>query len=237
MALSKGDFLEIDFTGRIASSMEVFDTSLEQVARDGKVFKDDYRYGPVLVIVGAGMVVKGLEQRLMAMETGQETTFTLQPEQAFGPRHAGLVRLVPEAKFHEKKIEPYPGLFVDIDDMPAKVMSVASGRVRIDFNHPLAGRELHYWVKVIRKLEQPREKLEGLLRHYGVDGAVKAYGSKLTITLDLPDKLPNNVREAITGTIKRDAAKWLPDMTLEFPERAPPAAASAGKVEAPQPTP
>jgi len=184
--MKKGDFVEIDFVGRIVTTGEIFDLTSEEEAKKEGIYNPKQKYRPSLVILGSGMAVPGVEKRLERMEIGQEDEFTLAPEEAFGQRNLKLVRIVSMAKFLKEKINPVPGMFVDIDGMQTKVLSVAGGRVRVDFNHPLAGKQLKYKVKVVRGITDPTEKSSLLLSYYGLKCDSKVAGDTLSIETEKP---------------------------------------------------
>ncbi len=199
--MKKGDFLLADYAGRVVSSHDIFDTTVEKTAREGGAYSEGNEYKPVLIVIGKGMVVKGVEEALEKMEKeGEEATITLPPEKAFGRRDARLVRTVPYSIFREKNIEPAPGMFVDIAGMAAKIQSVSGGRVRIDFNHPLAGREVIYWVKIVKLITLPEEKIEAFTRHLRIKAKHRLADGRLVIEMENePDK---KIREFFEREIK-----------------------------------
>ena len=94
----------------------VFDTTDKEVAKKEGIASNKAEYGPMLVCVGQGHVLKGLDDALIGKEIDKAFTITLQPEEAFGKKSAKLVRLIPLRKFKEHDITPFPGLQVDIDN-------------------------------------------------------------------------------------------------------------------------
>ena len=61
-----------------------------------------------------------------------------------GKKDVKKVQLVPLATFKEHKLNPHPGLQVDFDGKIGTVMRVSGGRVMVNFNHPLSGKEIIY---------------------------------------------------------------------------------------------
>jgi len=169
--MQQGDFVEIDYTGRLKLTGEIFDLTNEEVAQKEKIHDPKAPYGPALVIVGSNMTIPGVMKELEKMEIGEERSFEVTPSEGFGMREPKLIKIVPMSKFTENRINPVPGAYFDIDGMQAKVQSVSGGRVRIDFNSPLAGKALAYDVKVLRKIDGDREKVEALLKYYRVEHA------------------------------------------------------------------
>jgi len=73
-----------------------------------------------------------------------------------------LLKLIPLTAFKEQKINPQVGLVLNIDDAKGIVRSVSGGRVIVDFNHPLAGKEVIYKIKILKKLEKIDDKINAL---------------------------------------------------------------------------
>ena len=167
--MQKGDFVEIEYVGRVKLTGDIFDLTSEELAKKEKIHNPQHPYGPALVIVGSGMVVPGVMKELEKMEVGEEMSFEVSPPEGFGLRNPKLIRIVSASKFTENKVNPVPGIYFEIDGMQAKVQSVSGGRVRVDFNNPLAGKALDYTVKILKKLEHDKEKIENLLKYYRVD--------------------------------------------------------------------
>ena len=204
--MKKGDFVEIDFVGRIASTGEVFDLTSEEAAKEEGVFTEKQKYKPSLVIVGSGMAVPGVEKKLEHMEAGEEKEFDLAPEEGFGQRNMRLIRIIPISKFTKEKINPAPGIFIDIDGMQAKILSIAGGRVRVDFNHPLAGKHLKYKVKIIMQITDTLEKTQALLSYYGIKCEARLDGENMVLESEKP---MNEFIKRIAG----DAImKWVPEI-------------------------
>lgn len=186
--MEKGDFVEVEFTGTVTATGDVFDTTSEEEAKKLGMHKEGQKYGPLLVVVGANMVPHGVDDKLKEMKVGDEREFDLKPDRAFGPRNPKMVKLISISKFHQKNINPVPGIFVDIDGMQAKVRTVSGGRVMVDFNHPLAGRELHYRLKIVREIKEPLEKARALLKYYGMDAEASLKEGTLTLKTKKPIK-------------------------------------------------
>jgi FKBP-type peptidyl-prolyl cis-trans isomerase 2 len=169
MAFNDGDFLEIEYTARNDSDNSVLATTDEKTAKDNDIYNKDIKYGPALVILGSGAVVKGLERELKGMELNKEKSFVLEPADAFGERNADLVKVMPLSQFKAQNINPYPGMRLNMDNVAVTVVSVGSGRVVVDANHPDAGKKIKYEVKVVKKVDSDEEKVKSLSKTYDVE--------------------------------------------------------------------
>ncbi len=168
MAFKDGDFVEIEYTVWDAANSSIISTTSADKAKKAYVFNERLQYGPVLVILGSAGVIKGLDRELRNLKVGDEKKFNLKPEEAFGNRSEDLVRVMPLSEFRARDMNPYPGMQVNLDNVTAIVKSVNSGRVVVDANHPYAGKDVTYEVKVIRHLANDNEKVESLSKSYGV---------------------------------------------------------------------
>lgn len=182
------DFIKINYTGRVKDA-GVFDTTLEDVAKKENISDSRRVYKPLSVAVGEGQVIKGLDEALAGMKVGDKKTVTVEPERGYGARSPALVKLVPVKYFRQQKLNPIPGLPVEVDGMRGKVQTVAGGRVRVDFNHELAGRTLVFDVEVVEKAGSDTEKVSCLLeRNFE---SAEGFDSELAarkLTLKLPRK-------------------------------------------------
>jgi len=162
MAIKKGDFIELEYTGELKDG-GVFDTTDEAKAKKAGLYDPGSRYGPIIICVGEHQLVKGLDEQVISKEPG-EYRFELAPENAFGKKDVKLIQLIPTSKFTREKINPMPGLQINIDGHYGMIKTVSGGRTLVDFNHPLSGRDVIYQLKINRIVTDDREKAEALLK-------------------------------------------------------------------------
>ena len=70
--VKKGDFVKIEYTGRIKITGKVFDTSDEEIAKTKKIHNPSLNYGPLTICVGEGNVMKGLDAQLEGKEINKD---------------------------------------------------------------------------------------------------------------------------------------------------------------------
>ncbi len=157
------DFILIDYVARNKDTKEIIDVTQEEVAKKEKAYKSDGIYEPMLVAVGEGWVVKGLDEALVGLKEGEEKEIELQPEKAFGTRDPQKLRILSARDLSRRGVTPRIGQRVEIDGQLALIRTVGSGRITADFNHPLAGKVITYSVKVVRKLRDAEEKIRELI--------------------------------------------------------------------------
>ncbi len=197
--MKKGDFVRISYVGRLESG-EIFDLTDEELAKKEKILNPNIRYGPAAVIVGAGFVIPGLENYLTEMKVGEKKTVTVEPEQAFGQRDPKLVRTVPETAFGKQR--PIPGMIVDFGQQKGRVQAVSAGRVRVDFNHPLAGKKLNYEIEIKDQIKDAKDQVRGVLDFFGVLGEVKLEGNTVEIETELVPQLKQRIADLIASYVK-----------------------------------
>jgi peptidylprolyl isomerase len=163
LPIKNGDFLLINYTLKVKETGETVGTTMENVAKEAKIYHGEERYEPYFVVVGEGWVPKGLDEAFTGLEVGKASTMELSPEKAYGVRDPKKVRLVPLRKFRSEGITPVPGLQVNVDGKAAQIRAVGAGRVQVDYNHPFAGKTLIYDLTVEKVIETDEDKVRNLL--------------------------------------------------------------------------
>jgi FKBP-type peptidyl-prolyl cis-trans isomerase SlyD len=167
MAVKEGDFIRLEYTGKVQETGNVFDTTDENVAEEAGIKLDNKSYGAIPIVVGGGHVLKGLDEALIGMEEGEEKIVEITPEEGFGLRDPKLLQLIPMGEFKKQGMKPEVGMAITSDGTTGIIRSVSGGRVRVDFNHELAGKNLEYNIKVIKEIEDDVEKVKSMIElHY-----------------------------------------------------------------------
>jgi FKBP-type peptidyl-prolyl cis-trans isomerase 2 len=181
-------FVKIDYTAQIKGG-PVFETTDKKKAEKEGILDEKKVYAPFPVVVGGSQVLKGLDEALADLKVGDEKKIEIPPEKGYGERNPSLLRIVPLKVFKKEKINPIPGMPVELDGRPARVQTVAGGRVRVDFNHDLAGKTLVYDVKVVSEAAADKDKTLFLVERSfnSTDGFdVKVAGKKVEV--GIPEK-------------------------------------------------
>ncbi|MDI6644972.1 MAG: peptidylprolyl isomerase [Methanobacteriaceae archaeon] len=167
MAVKEGDFIRLEYTAKTKETGDVFDTTIEEVAEEAGILAENKNYGPIPIVVSGGHVLKGLDEALVGMKEGEEKTVELTPEDAFGKRDSKLVQLVPMREFKKQKLKPYVGMAITSEGHTGIIRRISGGRVTVDFNHELAGKNLIYQVKVEKIIQDQLEKIKSMIElHY-----------------------------------------------------------------------
>lgn len=120
---------------------------------DGTEVESTTQGEPLTVVLGDGTLDPGLEARLCDLAPGARATFHLAPGDAFGDPDPGNVHPMARSEF-PADMALVPGAVVGFttpggDELAGTVMELLGDTVVMDFNHPLAGRELMFEVELI----------------------------------------------------------------------------------------
>lgn len=206
--MKEGDFVSIEFTGRIKDTDEVFDTTSEEMAKLAGIYNEKTNYGPIPIIIGARQLIPGLEDAVKELNVGEKKKVNLASDKAFGEKNPELIKLLPMSVFKDNKMEPSPGRMVNFNGLQGKILSIDGGRVKVDFNHPLAGKAIEYEVEIKEEILESNDKIKSAVRYFtGIkyeDANVTVNDSEATINAQKFD-FPKQVKQGIADTIM----KWV----------------------------
>jgi FKBP-type peptidyl-prolyl cis-trans isomerase 2 len=150
----------------------VYAQAADKVVADGMKVKFDYTLmvgteqvettqgkQPLEYVHGKKMLIPGLEKELVGMKAGDAKTVMVTAEDAYGPVRPEALREIENEKL-PKDITPKVGMVLEMQDpegnaYPAIVKEVKDKTFVLDFNHPLAGKELKFDVKIVSVEEAP----------------------------------------------------------------------------------
>ncbi|MDE1848594.1 MAG: peptidylprolyl isomerase [Nanoarchaeota archaeon] len=163
--LQKKDFIEIEYTARVKGG-EIFDSNIkEDLEKLHHGHDHEISAEPFVFCLGEGMFLPAIDNFLIGKPDAQATyEIPLSPENAFGKRNPDLIQRIPVKLFREQSLNPVPGFIFNFDGRIGKVLASSGGRVIVDFNNPVSGKEVVYTVKLIRKIDDLNEKIKALIR-------------------------------------------------------------------------
>ncbi len=209
MPLQKGDYILVDYTIMIKDENRIVQTTNEERAKEAGIYSPDNIYEPMLIILGETKLLEPVEQALYNAEEGQELTIEVPPEKGFGERDPKKIKTVSIREFYRIGKIPKIGDTVEINGQQARVIDISSGRVTLDFNHPLAGKTLIVQLKVLKKLEKDEDKIRYLVKRFiphikpeNIDVKIEDNGSKVVIKLPIETMLIERI-----GVIKASIAE------------------------------
>ncbi|MFW6014344.1 MAG: FKBP-type peptidyl-prolyl cis-trans isomerase [Nanoarchaeota archaeon] len=203
--IKKNDFVEIEYTGKTSDEGIVFDTTNNETAKENGLNQQNTKFGPKIVCVGESQVIPGLDKDLEGKEPGKEYSVQITPEEGFGKKSAKNIQLVPTKQFHKQNINPMPGLQVNIDNQMGIVKTVTGGRTMVDFNHPLASKELVYEYKINKVINDTKQKVDSYLQNsIGLPAETNFSEGKLNIEIkfELPEEAQKKIEEKLKEVIQ-----------------------------------
>ncbi len=163
--MEKGNIIRWEYEAWVVEEGEetLIDTTSEELAKEHGVHDPNMKYGPMVSIVGAGRLIKGIEEELLKAEVGKDYEVTIPPDKAYGERDPKLMKIHSYRELARQKIEVEVGKEVVLNNKRGRIITVTPGRVVIDFNHPLAGKTLKYRFKVVEKIDKEEDKIRAII--------------------------------------------------------------------------
>ena len=136
--IKKGSRIKIHYTGKL---------------KDGTVFESSVGGSPLEFTVGKGKVIKGFENAVLGMKMGEAKTVTIKPADAYGPKDQSLIWVLEGKDFSEGTVlelgEEVSFKHTDGHMEEGRITAIQDGKVTVDGNHPLAGRNLTFEIKIV----------------------------------------------------------------------------------------
>ena len=181
LLLKEGDFVKLEYEGYDEDG-KIFDSTKGEIAKTLRG-----KEGPIVMILGKDKMIQGLQDAIFKMKKGEENEITLDPKDAFGVRKKELVKVLPESEFRKQNLDPQPGLQIQMDTSFGRLMgiikSITSGRVMVDFNHPLAGKKVRYKIKLVDVLTELKDKVSSVIDRMGFDADFELKNENLTLKI------------------------------------------------------
>ena len=122
---------------------------------DGTVFDDTEGIEPLEFTVGSGKVIHGFDEAVRSMSAGEKKTVTIPACEAYGEYSEERIEHAPMYSLPNAKDIKVGKLFYLVTEegirFPAKVLEINKGMATVDFNHPLAGKDLTFEIELIEE--------------------------------------------------------------------------------------
>ena len=137
-SVQNGNTIKVHYTGRF---------------EDGMIFDSSMGGNPLEFTLGNHEVIPGFEDAALGMTVGDTKTVSIEPKDAYGDYNEGLVVDMPREYFPEE-ISPEVGMRLIIvdnngEELPVVVSEIHDESVRLDANHPLAGKKLIFDIELV----------------------------------------------------------------------------------------
>ncbi len=139
-----GDTVKVHYTGKLTEDGTVFDSSEERE--------------PLEFTLGEGQLIPGFEEAVIGMEVGENTTVDITSEDAYGERREDLELEVSKSDLPDN-IDPQVGMQLQMQQqengqaIPVQITDVEEEYVKLDANHPLAGKDLTFEIELIEQVD------------------------------------------------------------------------------------
>ena len=200
--------MEIDFTGKVKETGEVFDTTEKKIAKENDL-DDKVDYKPVIICVGQSHIFNKVEDYLVGKDIEKRYKIELSAEESFGKKDAKKIKLVPSSIFRKNKINPMVGLGVTINDSFGIIRTVAGGRCMVDFNHPLSGKDIIYEIRAEKIIKDPIEKIKALIEIDLKINDFKVEKSEKGFTVEFEEK----ISKLLTSDMKKRVEERVKELT------------------------
>ncbi len=131
---------------------------------------------PLEFIIGKGQIIPGLESALVGMTQGESGDIMVKASDAYGDVNPEAMQTLPKEQFEGVDLTEGMTLYGQGEDgqtVQVTVKSFDDKEVNVDFNHPLAGKDLMFSVTVLSAREATSEEVE----HGQIGGAPESGGS------------------------------------------------------------
>jgi peptidylprolyl isomerase len=140
-SVKKGDTVRVHYTGKL---------------EDGKEFDSSLKRQPLQFEVGAGSVIKGFEDAVVGLKQEEKKSVTIPPDDAYGSYDENLLVEMPKTSLPEG-VNPEVGTRLQIVNqqgqaLPVIVTDILDESIKLDANHPLAGKTLLFDIEVVEIL-------------------------------------------------------------------------------------
>ncbi len=134
----KGDTVKVHYVGKL---------------KNGEVFDSSYDREPLEFTIGGGQLIKGFDNAVEGMEEGEKKTVTIPADEAYGPYREDMIIEVGKENLPEG-LEPQINQQLYMEDAQGQtlivtVTEVLENSIKLDANHPLAGKDLVFDIELI----------------------------------------------------------------------------------------
>ncbi len=135
---TKGNKVKVHYTGKL---------------NDGTVFDSSENREPLEFVLGDGNMIQGFDSAVQGMELGSNKSVVIPSTEAYGEKREDMMVDIPIDQV-PADIKPEVGMDLSIQNqngqpMPVKVVHVDEQKITLDANHPLAGQDLNFDIKLV----------------------------------------------------------------------------------------
>lgn len=154
MTYKENDFVKVEYN--MYANGVLVQTTNEKLGKEAKLQVKTYK--PVNMVLGKGFILKALDNAIIISKSSKGS-IEIESDKAFGKRKKEFIRVMPKSAFDEQKLRAVVGMTYDFNGMFGTVKAVTGGRITVDFNNPLSGKDIKVEYTILEKIEKVEEKL------------------------------------------------------------------------------
>ena len=136
--VEEGSTVKVHYTGKL---------------KDGQVFDTSEEREPLEFEMGAGQMIPGFEKAVLGMEKDESKTVEIESDEAYGDVNDQLFLEVPKSELPDD-IDPEVGMQLQVQqeegkEVPVQITEVKDSSITLDANHPLAGKDLVFDIRIV----------------------------------------------------------------------------------------
>ncbi len=218
--MNDGDFIELSFEMRAGQDKKLISTSSEEIAKKEDIFDEKKKYKNAVIVIGTDGLFKEINESFKKAEIGKDYEVEVPAKDAYGPRDNKNIKVVPMREFERNKITPEVGKEVNINNKIGRILSVTPGRVLIDYNHELAGKDLFYKYNIDKVISEEKDKVNAIIdMDYNDSEKFSVTVENGLIDIQLPEEAKFDINWIDSKyKIVNDIRKYIPDYDVVLKE-------------------
>lgn len=146
-----------------------FTYELKLKSKDGEVIQRVEKSRPLSIVAGKGNILEAFEKKLFGLKAGDDFELLIKNKNAYGRRNEKAVAEYDKQAFMKENDlsdeDLQPGNFLPMESnagtpFNAEIAEVTADRIKLDFNHPLAGKDLYFKGKILKVRDATKEEID-----------------------------------------------------------------------------
>lgn len=205
--IKENDCVKLEYDAYEAENNRLFDTTNNDTAKKHGLEQQEKEYKPIQIIAGKGFIVKGLDESLIGKKKGDKYEIKIPVEKGFGKWDTKLTENIRTNVFLEKNINPAKGTFVNIDGRMAKIVFASNRMVKVDYNHPLSGKDLIYKVRILDESNDEKSVIDCMISNLLSDefkAKIDGKSVKISGKMEIPKEFLDLISKELKEILKKD---------------------------------
>ncbi len=211
------DYVKVELD--LYANGKLVQTTNKKKAEENKIEAKDSVFEPQTMVIGKGALLVALDEDMKKnANLNEKRTLELSVEDAFGKRKKELIKTFQKKVFTEQNLRVVPGVTYDFNGMFGTVKSVVGGRVMVDFNNPLSGKDIKVEYSIVEKVEDIKERITFIFKTIlkMPESIYKLESKDKEVTLKIPKEL-FVMKDQLTKTFEEFLSDFK-DLTFKFEE-------------------